>query len=414
MRAANGALPLVASLLLSAGVAHGEQLDMLYMAQAGYQPSDILERADSFEEERGIAVELSFVEYEEQYDLILESSGKPVADYDVILVDLIWTAEFAEEEIIDPVPPELREEVEGGIIPEIYSAFFYNDVLWAMPFLANFQLLYTNVALLEEAGFSRPPGTLEELVDYAAEAKRREVLEYPIFLPLRRQEALICVFVWLTGAFGGDLVDAEGRIDVTQEAPTEALQFLRRLLDEGLLNPYSLEQEEVFAAEVFAWGDSLFTVNWTFLEERVAEVEGATEEDMRASLIPLSEAYAAGGGRSSTVSGYQGLSVPRNSNHKGEAWEFIRYLASPEFQRDHPSEMPVWKDVWGDDDLTEAGSGIRLKREQLAGARHRPIHPDYRAVSDRLQYWIHRSLRGDAEPSVALRNAQAEIDRLVD
>jgi len=39
---------------------------MLYMAQAGYQPSDILQQARSFEEKTGIAVNLSFFEYEDQ------------------------------------------------------------------------------------------------------------------------------------------------------------------------------------------------------------------------------------------------------------------------------------------------------------------------------------------------------------
>jgi len=67
----------------------GEEISMLYMAQAGYQPSDIIVRAVSFEELTGIKVNLSFVEYEDQYNLIIASSGEDRALYDIILVDLI-------------------------------------------------------------------------------------------------------------------------------------------------------------------------------------------------------------------------------------------------------------------------------------------------------------------------------------
>lgn len=72
---------------------------MLYMAQAGYQPSDILQRVESFYERTGIKVYLSFVEYEDQYNLIIQSSQKISAVYDIILLDLIWTADFAEKKL---------------------------------------------------------------------------------------------------------------------------------------------------------------------------------------------------------------------------------------------------------------------------------------------------------------------------
>ena len=167
-----GALTLAILILLTPAL-WAEELNMLYMAQAGYQPSDILERASSFEEQTGITVNLWFVEYEDQYNLI------------------------------DPIPAHLVETVRQGIIPEIYSAFSYDAHIWAVPFLANFQLFYTNMELLHQAGFLHPPSTLEELVDMATRAKQMGLIEYPLFDSLRKQEVLVCEFVWLVGAFGG-------------------------------------------------------------------------------------------------------------------------------------------------------------------------------------------------------------------
>jgi multiple sugar transport system substrate-binding protein len=386
---------------------------MLYMAQAGYQPSDIVQRAKSFEEQTGIEVNLSFVEYEDQYNLIIESSNKQVADYDIILVDLIWTADFAEAAIIDPIPPHPVEEVEQGIIPEIYSAFSYAGRLWAVPFLANFQLFYTNMELLHRAGFIRPPATLEELVEIASQAKEMGLIEYPMFDSLRKQEALVCEYVWLVGAFGGDLVDETGKIDLTTPASRRALEFLVGLLDEGLLNPYSLQSEEVFTAEVFIWGDCLFTTNWTFLTGLIKESDLPIRETGKASLIPSSRAIAASGEATSTISGFQGLSVTRNSVHKDKAWQFIRYLSSPEFQRKHLEEMSVWKQVWTEENTLREDPDIELKKRQIIGVHNRPIHPQYREISARLQHWIYEALLGNVEPDEAMENAQRDIDRLL-
>jgi multiple sugar transport system substrate-binding protein len=386
---------------------------MLYMAQAGYQPSDILSQARSFREDTGISVNLSFVEYEDQYNLIIESSHKDTADYDIILLDLIWTADFAEKAIIDPIPSYLVEDVREGIIPEIYSAFTYEDRIWAFPFLANFQLFYTNMELLHRAGFIRPPATLEELVEMAATAREKGVIEYPLFDSLRKQEALICEFVWLVGAFGGDLVDRGGSIDLTSPACLEALDFLVDLLDTGLLNPYSLHSEEVFAAEVFIWGDCLFSTNWTFLTGLIRASELPIRRSGKASLIPSAEAAANKGDGATTISGFQGLSVTRNSPHKEQAWRFIAYLSSPAFQRKHLAEMSVWQQVWVEENTLSQDPDIELKKQQILHVHHRPIHPLYRDVSARLQYWIYEALLGNIPPQQALENAQMEIDDLL-
>jgi multiple sugar transport system substrate-binding protein len=392
--------------MLIAVTLQGQELNMLYMAQAGYQPSDILGQVKSFKEETGITVNLSFYEYEDQYNLIIQSSKKTVADYDIILVDLIWTADFAEKAIIDPVPPYLLSEVREGIIPEIYSAFTYAERIWAVPFLANFELLH-------RAGFIRPPASLEEMVEMASTAKEKGVIEYPLFDSLRKQEALVCEFVWLVGAFGGELVDRSGKINLTTPECSEALEFLVHLLDRGLLNPYSLSSEEVFAAEVFIWGDCLFTTNWTFLSGLIRESDLPINRSAKASLIPSVRAEVSKGDEASTISGFQGLSVTQNSRHKDKAWQFIAYLSSPEFQRKHLAEMSVWKQVWTEENTLAQDPDIELKKQQILHVHHRPIHPRYREVSARLQYWIYEALSGNVDPEQALKNAQRDIDSLL-
>src|SRR5208283_1447804 len=203
------------------------------------------------------------------------------------------------------------------------------------------------MSLLNKAGFARPPSTLEEMVEMARAAKKAGVITYPILESWNKAEGLICDFTLLAGSFGGNLVDGNGLPRVDSPACIEALRFMISLLREGLANPYSLESDEVFAGDAFLMGDVLFETNWTFVTGRMGGDLYGKGARLAAALIPVARAIRPRA-VTSTVSGYQGLAVTRNSRAKAEAWRFVGFLASPDFQRQHLTEMSVWAKVWSE------------------------------------------------------------------
>jgi len=400
-------------LILSVSIPAGaEEITFLYMKQSGYDLPDIVDRAQSFQKLTGIRVNPVFVEYKDRYSLIEESARKIIPDYDLVLLDLIWTADFAEHGIIDPLPGPLVQKVKTGIVPKIYEAFAYHDLLWGVPFHADFQLLYTNLDLLYKAGFTSPPRTLEEMVRTAREVKKRGIIEYPLFDSWNEQEVLVCEFTWIVGAFGGSLTDAEGRIDLTSAPCLSALAFMRSLLAEGLMNPYSLQSEENFVSEVFQSGDCLFTTNWSFLIRLLGGNQKQAPMRWALSPIPVSEAIARTGVTTSSVCGFEGLAVTSRSRHKESAWRFALYLDSPEFQGRHLEFMPVWKEVWSMPSTLRDDPYLPIKQLQIAGLQYRPVHPRYGEISALLQGWIFKALKGTVSPELALREAQKGIDAL--
>jgi multiple sugar transport system substrate-binding protein len=402
---------LLLALVFLGAPASAQEITFLYMKQSGYDLSDIVARADSFQRETGTRARPIFVEYKDRYTLITAAAAKTVPDYDLILLDLIWTADFAAHGIIDPLPPRLARSVTSGIVPGIYGPFEYRGKLWALPFHVDFQLLYTNLDLLARAGYARPPRTLEELEWMGAEAKRRGVLLYPLFDSWNEQEVLVCEFTWLVGAFGGKLTGSGGQVSCTTPACLAAVRFMARLLDEGVVNPYSLQSDEDFAAEVFQAGDCLFTTNWSFL----IRLLGGPESGFRWALspIPVSQRLAGTGVTTSSVSGFEGLSVMARSAHKVEAWSFAAYLDSPEFQGAHLEFMPVWKEVWARPATIANDPFLGIKQQQIAGLQYRPVHPLYGRISAALQKWLFKALQGQAAPEKALAEAQREIDAVV-
>ncbi len=406
------ALPLLIVLVSFLASARAEEITFLYMKQSGYDLPDIVERAQSFQKQTGIRVNPVFVEYKDRYSLIEESARKSVPDYDLILLDLIWTADFADHGIIDPLPAPLVQNVRAGIVPRIYEAFAYRDRLWGLPFHADFQLLYTNLDLLYKAGFSSPPRTLEELVRMARQARKRGIIDYPLFDSWNEQEVLVCELTWLVGAFGGSLTDANGRIDVMSPPCRAALAFMQSLLAEGLMNPYSLQSEENFTSEVFQSGDCLFTTNWSFLIRLLGGIQKQAPIRWALSPIPVAEAAARAGMTTSSVCGFEGLAVTSRSRHKESAWRFALYLDSPEFQGRHLEFMPVWKEVWARPSTLRDDPFMSVKQLQIAGLQYRPVHPRYGEISSVLQTWIFKALKGAVSADQALREAQKGIDAL--
>jgi multiple sugar transport system substrate-binding protein len=60
---------------------------------------------------------------------------------DIIGMDVIWTAEFAEAGWILPWPEPLKEHVLTDRLPAAIETTRYQNQLWAIPFTSNAQLL---------------------------------------------------------------------------------------------------------------------------------------------------------------------------------------------------------------------------------------------------------------------------------
>lgn len=391
------------------------KINVLYMAQAGYQPSDMEQMGALFTELTGIDVEFTFVKYDEMHDKIITSSAVPFGTYDVVLLDLIWTAELGEKQLVTPLDSYITKQMREDIAPAIWDAFTYKGQTWAMPFLANFQLFFYNKAILKEAGYNHAPKTLEEMVEMMKAIKAKGILKYPWSDSWNQKEGLVCEYVWLTGAFGGDLFNENGEPVFNQGAGLKALEFMVMLLDEGLANPNSLNMDEPMAKDDFIARNVAFNTNWTFQygflnDPSVSNVVGEAEM----GLIPVSESvYDPEKYYTATVSGFQGLAIPRNSGNKNEAWKFIRFVTSPIVQQAYLKEMPVWKSVQDNPWVRTVDPVMDIKAQEIAASHHRPKVAQYQEVSSILQRYIHLALEGKMSPKEALDEAVVRIDKVM-
>jgi multiple sugar transport system substrate-binding protein len=89
-------------------------------------------------------------------------AGSPT--YDVIAMDVIWTAEFASAGWIIPLEPSLFPL--GDFLRPAVDTAEYNGHLWAVPYYSNAEVLYYRKDILAAAG-TRPPTTWAQLEEQA-------------------------------------------------------------------------------------------------------------------------------------------------------------------------------------------------------------------------------------------------------
>lgn len=399
----------------ASGGSGGDGLNVIYMAQAGYQPEQFQQMTREFVSRYGIEVVANIVRYDEEYQKIVTSATSTVATYDVVLVDLIWVAEFAEKNYLVPLGKSLLSQLELDVSPAIRRAFEYKGRIWAMPFLANIHFLFYNHDMLRLAGFCDPPKTIEEMETQMRAIKSRGITKYPFMASWNQKEGLICEYVWLVGAYGGELFGPDGMVLFNRGPGVEALETMVRWVRDGLANPLSLTADELLVRDVFTNGKAAFAPNWTFLgsimnDPSVSKVAGKSS----ISLLPVSVGTRNRTGQiSSSVSGFQGLAVMANSLHKQEAWQYVEFMTSPNMQKRFLQEVPIWTSLQVSPQLRQRDPLLAFKAEQMNWLHHRPKLARYHEVSAILQRSIHSALEGNAQPQQALDTAAERIRSLL-
>lgn len=183
------------------------------------------------------------VEYLTGYDYLNEkittglTSGVPA---DVIMMGVGWIEPFAARNVLS----ELRTPADQltGYSDQILKACRWGGKLYALPVVLDTRFGIARTDLLAEAGFSRPPGSLDEIVEYARALTRRNgagVLQRTGLDVLSADPRQ--VFETVLFAFGGDLFRG-GRPAFNDEAGVAALTWLtdlqqkHKVIDAGFSN----------------------------------------------------------------------------------------------------------------------------------------------------------------------------------
>ncbi|MEW6635896.1 MAG: extracellular solute-binding protein [Actinomycetota bacterium] len=336
-------------------------------------------------------------------------------DIDVIGGDVIWPAQFAGNGWIADITD--RFEDADAFLPGPMQAMTYEDKLYGVPWYTDAGLLYYRQDLLEEAGFSEPPGTWEELKEQAQKAARDTNTRFGFVFQGAEYEGGVCNGLEYIWTHGGDVLDPEDPTRVVVESPETAagLATERSMITDGVSTRAVLQYKEDESHGAFLRGDSVFLRNWPYV---YALLSNPDESSVRPEQVGVAPMPVVEGQQSYSTLGGWNFFINATSDKQDAAWEFIRWMTAPEQLKVNAlrgSRLPTRRELYEDEEVLDKVPVARLGKEAIIeNSRPRPVSPYYSDMSLEMAEQFRASLGGEVSPEQAVQRLQRNLERIVE
>jgi multiple sugar transport system substrate-binding protein len=371
---------------------------------------------------------------------------------DVMALDVIWTAEFAEAGWALPLSddPAGRAEADATVdtLPGPLATARWKRKLYAAPLTTNTQLLWYRPDLVKQ-----PP---QDWNDMVAEATRLHAAGQPGWIAVQANEGegLVVWFNTLLVSGGGQVLSEDGRQVTLTDTPAHraatvnALRILKSVATAPGADPSITRTDEGTARLAVEQGKAALEVNWPFALASMLEnaVKGGVDflplnrnPELAGTInnvgtfVPNDEQFRIAYNASQKVFGFApypgvapgrpakvtigglNLAVASTTRHRAEAFEAVRCLRSLQSQK-HISiagGLPaVRTSLYSDPQFQTKYPMYTVIRQQLTDAAVRPATPAYQAVAIRLASVL--SPITEIDPDRTADELTAQVQKAID
>ncbi|OZC88822.1 ABC transporter substrate-binding protein [Rhodococcus sp. 06-412-2C] len=336
---------------------------------------------------------------DQAHDDFVQQLQAQQSDYDVMALDVVWTAEFAAKGWLVPLEGEFALD-NAGVLPATVASATYNGKQYAAPKNTNGGLLYYRSDLLPEA-----PTTWAELTEDCQVARDNNIDCYAgQFAPY---EGLTANASEIINAHGGSIVAEDGKTPTVNSPEAKAgLQTLVTAFETGVIPAQDTTFKESDSQQAFQDGKTLFLRNWPYVYGTAAE-EGSAVVGKYA-VAPLPGVTGVG---TSTLGGYN-AAISAYSENKATAADFLRFMQGEKAQRiiAEGALPPVLSSLYDDPALIAAMPYLPALKASIENAVPRPVTPFYPAVSKAVQDNVSAAIKGEKSVDQAITDMQAGIE----
>ncbi|AOS91330.1 extracellular solute-binding protein [Mycobacterium intracellulare] len=371
---------------------------------------------------------------------------------DVMSLDVVWTAEFAEAgwalPLSDDPAGRAEPDATADVLPGPLSTARWEGKLFAAPITTNTQLLWYRPDLVRQ-----PPRTWDGMV---REATRLHAAGQPSWIAVQANEGegLVVWFNTLLASGGGQVLSEDGRRVTLTDTPAhraatvDALRILKSVATAPGADPSISRTDEGTARLAVEQGRAALAVNWPYALASMLEnaVKGGVpvlplNQDPRltgsindvGTFVPSDEQFRIAYQASQKVFGFApypgvapghpakvtiggaNLAVASTTRHRAEAFEAIRCLRSLQHQK-YVSIAgglpPVRTSLYSDPQFQAKYPMYTIIRRQLTDAAVRPATPVYQAVAIRLAATL--SPITEIDPERTADELSTEVQKAID
>jgi multiple sugar transport system substrate-binding protein len=326
--------------------------------------------------------------------------------FDVMGIDVIWTAEFAKSGWLleldqgqFPLDQMLKPAVDTGM---------FEGKLWAVPYDTNGGLLFYRKDILDKAG-KEPPKTFEELQALCPLAQQNNMGCYSG--QFSKYEGLTVNFAEAVQAAGGEIMTDNGTKAALGAPAIQGLNVLTNGFSQGWIPKEAITYKEEESRRAFMSGKLLFLRNWPYVYGLASESDPANKVRGKFGIAPLPGITGSG---SSSLGGLN-LAVSAFSKKQQTAVEFAKFATNQENAKEMvglTGNAPAWTALYDDADLVKKFPHLPVLKEGLLAAKPRPVTPYYQEVTSAIQEAAYAALQGQKPAEQAVNDLTTRLNEI--
>lgn len=339
------------------------------------------------------------------YDGLLQqttlAAREGVSAYDVIMLDDTWAPQYMSSKWLADL-----DKLGGGLDEDFAKSMrdisrypVGTGTTYAVPFVGNVELFAYRSDLMAQ------PKTWDDVIA-AAEAINGKDGKAGLVFRGKKANPIVSGFMPVLWAYGGDVVDSDGKAVLESDASLAALKTFLKLAEYA---PKGLEAYD--AAEV---RNALMTGTAGMAIELWPSWAPDLDDPAKSQVVDKIAIMAAPGQvkASAAMLGSWLVAVPANASNPEGARAFIDFLTSADVQKQLSLKIgtpPTRGSVYADADVVAKYRWYPAQFEALENARPRPRITQWAQVESILGDFLQLALIGEMEPAEALKQANQRI-----
>ncbi|TQJ35110.1 ABC transporter substrate-binding protein [Arthrobacter sp. SLBN-122] len=337
---------------------------------------------------------------DQQHDDLVQHFQAKQSDYDVVSVDVVWTAEFAAKGWLQPLKDKMAIDTSKMLKAPVEAAS-YKGTLYAAPKDSDGGILFYRKDLVPN-----PPKTWDEMMGMCSIAKQNNMGCYAG--QYSKYEGLTVNASEAINSAGGSVLGKDGKPNLNTPEAKAGLENLAKAYADGNIPKEAITFKEEDSRQAFQSGKLLFLRNWPYVYSLMS-TEGSSAVKDKFGMAPLPGKNGPGasalGGHNAAISVY--------SKNKATALDFIKFIETEENQKffaNQASLAPILTSLYEDQALVAKLPYLSVLQTSIQNAVPRPVTPFYPAVTKAIQENAYPAIKGEKSVESALTDMQKSIE----
>jgi multiple sugar transport system substrate-binding protein len=376
-----------------------------------------------------VEIEHEYLEIHAHYDKMIAGEGAATDEYDLFLCVTDWLPEAMAKGLITPIDDQLTSDPPEGW-PKAWSPSMLGGQtdaggrVYGLPFHDGPEMLLYRKDLFEDpdeqtayhARFGselRVPETWDEFLRVAQHFTRPDQglwgCSAASFPDGHNNVYDFLIHLWTRG---GTLFDAEWTPRFNDEIGREALRFYADLYHtHGVISPKGLTMDSIACGFDFASGSAAMMWNWCGF----AAVTEVPEYSNIVGKTKCAKVPRGTHGGHTSLNIYWVLTIPSGSKNKELAYQYLRFAASAELdkQTSLAGANGTRLSTWRDPEVQAIYQYYEIIEEVHRQVKSPPAIPEYPALNEVLSQMVDDVLHRRKSVEVALYDAARECEEIL-